>query len=167
MNTPGRRLLGIDPGSHHLGVGLLERRGNKVQLVYAEIIHAPRKDALYDRIAYITKRLRHLLIDLKPDEVAVEDTFFGKNARSAFHLGMARGAAIGACLEYGLKIHEYAPTQVKSVVTGYGRADKEQVKKMVQLILGQTIDLSFDATDALAVAICHANSQKMEAVLSW
>jgi crossover junction endodeoxyribonuclease RuvC len=165
MKAPTKRLLGIDPGSHHLGLGCLEKRGNTMVLIYAEIIHAPRKDSLYDRISIIAARLRVLLDKLNPDEVAVEDIFHAKNARSAFHLGVARGAAIGACLERGLKIFEYAPTQVKSVVTGYGRADKEQVKKMVQLTLGQKIELAFDATDALAVAICHANTIQIQAAL--
>jgi crossover junction endodeoxyribonuclease RuvC len=167
MKEPGTRLLGIDPGSHHLGLGCLERHGNRIELIYVEIIHAPRKDALYDRVGHIARRLRVLLDELKPHAVAVEDIFYAKNARSAFHLGIARGAAIGACLERGLKIYEYAPTQVKAVVTGSGRADKEQVKKMVQIILGQKIDLAYDATDAIAVALCHANSMKMKAILSW
>jgi crossover junction endodeoxyribonuclease RuvC len=167
MATAGKRLLGIDPGSHHLGLGCLEKRGTQVELVYAEIINAPRKGSLYERIGIIAARLRILINELRPDEVAVEDIFCAKSPRSAFHLGVARGAAIGICLEKGLKIFEYAPTQVKAVVTGYGRSDKEQVKKMVQLILGQKISLAYDATDALAVALCHANASRIEAALKW
>jgi crossover junction endodeoxyribonuclease RuvC len=102
------------------------------------------------------------LDELRPDEVAIEDLFHSLNARSAFHLGMARGVAIGACLKRRIPIFEYAPTQIKSVVTGYGRSDKAQVKKMVELTLGTKIDLGFDATDAVAVAICHASTRRLE-----
>jgi crossover junction endodeoxyribonuclease RuvC len=159
-----RRILGIDPGSHHLGLGCIEKTGNSLKLIFAEIIHAPKKDALYARLDHIVHKLRPRIDELAPDEIVVEDIFSGKNPRSAFHLGMARGVAIGTCLGRGIGIYEYAPTQVKMVVTGYGRADKEQVKKMVNLILGTHVDMGFDATDAIAVAICHANTLNLEAL---
>ncbi len=152
-----QKILGIDPGSHHLGVGCLEKTGNKLRLIYCEIIHAKKTDKLYDRLQVIGKRFQAVLEELNPDEVAVEDLFFAKNVRSAIYLGTARGVAIGACIQRGLTISEYAATQVKSVVTGYGRSDKAHVQKMVEMILGAKIDLGFDATDAVAVAICHAN----------
>lgn len=157
MAKTSKRILGIDPGSHHLGVGCLEKSGSAVRLLFCEIIHAPKKDPLYDRLAVLGRRFHALLDDLKPDEVAVEDIFYAKNVRSAIYLGTARGLVIGACIQKGLKIHEYAATQVKSVVTGYGRADKAHIQKMVEMILGAKIQLGFDATDALAVALCHAN----------
>lgn len=152
-----KRILGIDPGSHHLGVGCIEKSGNSVRLVFADIIHAPAKAPLYERLEIISERLVALVDELNPQEVAIEDIFSAANARSAFRLGVARGVAVAACLGRGIKIFEYAPTQVKSVVTGYGRADKAQVQKMVSLILGKKVELGFDATDAIAVAICHAN----------
>ncbi len=157
MAKSTKRILGIDPGSHHLGVGCLEKSGNSVRLLFCEIIHAPKKDPLYSRLAVLGHRFHELLNELNPDEVAVEDIFYAKNVRSAIYLGTARGLVIGACIQKGLKIHEYAATQVKSVVTGYGRADKKHVQKMVEMILGAKIQLGFDATDALAVALCHAN----------
>ncbi|MBY0369415.1 crossover junction endodeoxyribonuclease RuvC [bacterium] len=157
MATQTTRILGIDPGSHHMGIGCVEKTGNKLRLLFCEILHAPKNDTLYDRLEIIGGRFQKVLQDLRPDTVAVEDIFFAKNVRSAIYLGTARGMAIGACLSQGLKIHEYAPTLVKSVVTGHGRSDKVQVQKMVQLILGTRIELGFDATDAVAVAICHAN----------
>lgn len=157
MATSTHRILGIDPGSHHLGVGCLEVSGNRMRLLFCEIIHAPKKDTLYDRLKVISHRFNEVLEELKPDEIAVEDIFFAKNVRSAIYLGTARGMAIGACLRHGLKINEYAATKVKSVVTGSGRADKVQVQKMVEMILGTKITLGFDATDAVAIAICHAN----------
>lgn len=155
------RILGIDPGSHHLGLGCIEKEGNAIRLVFAEIIHAPKKDSLYVRLDHILGKLKKRVDELRPDEVVIEDIFCGKNPRSAFHLGMARGVAIASCLGRGIEIFEYPPTSVKSAVTGSGRADKSQVKKMVGLILGISLDLGFDATDAIAVAICHANTMRV------
>lgn len=140
-----------------MGIGCVEKSGNRLRLLFCEIVHAPKKESLYDRLDVIGQRFHEILRDLNPDQVAFEDIFFAKNVRSAIYLGTARGMAIGACLSRGLKIHEYAPTLVKSVVTGHGRSDKVQVQKMVQMILGTKIELGFDATDAVAVAICHAN----------
>lgn len=157
MSLGPKRILGIDPGSHHLGVGGIEKSGNSLRLIFAETIHAPAKAPLFERLESILVRLNHLVSEFTPHEIAIEDVFTALNARTAFRLGIARGAAIASCLGRGAKIFEYAPTQVKSVVTGYGRADKEQVQKMVFLILGKKFELGFDATDALAVAICHAN----------
>ena len=157
MAVAAKRILGIDPGSHHLGVGCLEVTGQRVRLLFCEIIHAPKKGSLYERLHIIEKRFSEVLAELNPDEVAVEDIFFAKNVRSAIYLGTARGMAIGACLRHGLAINEYGATQVKSVVTGYGRSDKAQVQKMVEMILGTKIGLGFDATDALAIALCHVN----------
>ncbi len=157
-------ILGIDPGSHFLGVGCIHKRGNTLTLISAEAISAPAKQTLYPRLEVIAERLEILLDLWKPHEVAVEDLFHSKNARSAFHLGIARGVAIGACLKRKIAIFEYAPTQVKSVVTGYGRADKEQVRKMVELTLKAKIADRHDATDALAVAICHASTLRLESM---
>lgn len=159
----GKLILGIDPGSQFLGIGCLEKFGSRLKLRFAEVISAPRKDTLYPRLEKILEKLELRLEELKPDEVAVEDLFHALNARSAFHLGMARGVAIGACLRRNLPIFEYAPTNIKSVVTGYGRSDKGQVKKMVELTLGTKLDdLGFDATDAIAVAICHASTRRFD-----
>ena len=163
INHRPKRLLGIDPGSHNTGIGCIEQHGNQLRLIFAEVIAAPRKDSLYARLEVIGARLKQVIDELVPNEIAVEDIFHAKNARSAFHLGIARGVAISHCLGRGIKIFEYAPTQVKAVVTGYGRADKEQVKKMVRLILGTEVNLGFDATDAIALAICHANTVKLSA----
>ena len=153
-------LLGIDPGSHHLGVGFVHKSGQKLKLLHAETLHAPAKAPFFDRLEILHVGLKKLVSTWKPEEVALEDVFSAQNPRSAFRLGIARGVALSTCLGLNLQFFEYAPTQVKSVVTGYGRADKSQVKKMVGLILGVKLDLGFDATDALAVAICHAHSAR-------
>src|SRR5688572_4729915 len=146
------RVLGIDPGSHHLGIGCIEKSGNQLRLIHADILHAPAKAGFYERLEILYAKLKPIVDKLAPHEVAVEDIFAAKNPRSAFRLGVARGVAVAVCLGRGIQIAEYAPTQVKAVVTGYGRADKTQVQKMVRLILGAKLDLGFDATDALAVA---------------
>lgn len=152
--------MGIDPGSHRLGIGCIQKAGNTFDLIWADVLEAPTKESFFDRLEKLNERFVKILKELSPDEVAVEDTFFARNAKSAFRLGIARGVAIGACLGKGIRIFEYSPTQVKSVVTGYGRADKDQVKKMVELSLGRTVPLKHDATDAIAVAICHASTQR-------
>lgn len=161
-----QRVLGIDPGSHHLGVGCIEKRGNQIRLIHVDILHAPAKAPFYERLEIIAAKLNPLIAKLQPREVAVEDIFSAKNPRSAFRLGIARGVAVAACLGRGIKIYEYAPTQVKAVVTGHGRADKAQVQKMVRLIVGTIPELGFDATDALAVAICHANTLNLLGALN-
>lgn len=156
-----RRILGIDPGSHRLGVGCIEKTGNQMKLIFAEVIVGTKTKDFYSRLQMIGARLTELLDDLKPHEIAIEDAFFAKNARSAMQLGITRGIAVSPCLTRGLQVFEYAPTQVKSVVTGDGRADKTQVQKMVGLTLGMRIEMGFDATDAIAVAICHASSLRI------
>lgn len=158
MTIRTRRILGIDPGSHQLGLGCIEKRGNEIRLLFAETIKAPPSDDIYGRLDFIADRLKLRIDELRPEEVAIEDTFCGKSARSAFRLGVARGVAVGACLGRRIPIYEYAPTRVKQIVTGYGKADKAQVRKMAALTVGTPLELGFDATDAIAVAICHAST---------
>lgn len=160
------RILGIDPGSHHLGIGVVEKNGNRLSLVFVDILHAPAKSPIYERLELLHAKLLPLVQRFAPQEVAVEDTFAAKNTRTAFRLGIARGVAIAACLGRNTPIYEYAPAQVKAVVTGHGGADKNQVQKMVCLILGAGIDLGYDATDALAVAICHAYMGRLAGALN-
>lgn len=157
-----RTVLGIDPGTHKLGVGVLVREGQKVRLLAAEVIQAPRTESLYPRLAIIQARLLEFIEQWQPHEAAIEDLFQGRNARSAFHLGLARGVAVAACLERKIHIYEYAPTKIKSIVAGSGRADKEQVKKMTEMQLGQRLDLGYDATDAIAAALCHVVSPRLD-----
>lgn len=152
------RILGIDPGSHKLGVGCVDRQGRNISLIRAETIQAPTREDLYPRLRFIALRLDAVFDDLRPSAVAIETTFFGKNAQSAFRLGIARGVVVAACLQRDLPIFEYAPAQVKASVTGSGRADKTQVQKMLGLILGTPIEMGFDASDAIAIALCHAHS---------
>ncbi|MFM8314984.1 MAG: crossover junction endodeoxyribonuclease RuvC [Deltaproteobacteria bacterium] len=150
-------IVGIDPGSHNFGFGCIQKAGNDLKLITAQVIQAPAKQPLYERLKIITPKFHALLDQIQPKEVALEDVFFAKNAKSAFQLGIVRGVVFAACLERDIKIFEYAPTQVKSTVTGYGRADKAQVQKMVGLLLGTELNTAYDASDAVAIAICHAS----------
>jgi len=117
-------ILGIDPGTHRLGVGVIKKSSGSVKLISAETLQAPSKSDLYDRLSDLYEKLDLLFEKYRPDEVAIEDTFISENPRSAFQIGIARGMVFALCIKYGVKIFEYAPTQVKQTVTGHGRADK-------------------------------------------
>jgi len=158
MKNAPKRILGIDPGSHNLGLGLVRKQGSSVRLLYTDVISAPRTKGLHERLEYLSEKTRELINKLEPEEIAIEDIFVGRNVKSAFHLGLAKGVVLASCFGKGIEIFEYAPTHIKSVVTGHGRADKDQVKKMVELLVGKKILLKHDATDAIAVAICHAST---------
>lgn len=152
--------MGIDPGSQHLGLGIIKQNGNKSVFVLAEVLSPPSKQTLFPRLTQIANALEKFMEIHRPTEVAIENIFIKQNPKSVFHLGIARGIAISACLRRGLEIHEYAPTAVKLAVAGHGRADKEQVKKMAELILGTRLTGRFDASDAIAVALCHASMRR-------
>lgn len=152
------KILGIDPGSYHLGVGCIEKFGHQLRHVNSFVLSAPKNLPLYARLERIYDQLLEKLQLVTPDQVAIEAVFCGKNAKSAYHLGMARGVVVAACFGKGLQLFEYAPTQIKLSVAGHGRADKDQVKKMTELCLQTKVAGRHDATDALAVAICHATT---------
>lgn len=158
--------MGIDPGSYFLGMGCVEYTDRSPRLVFAEVIAAPKGLPLYSRFGLILDKLKVRVAELNPDEVVFEDTFFGKNPKSALYLGMARGLVASVFLERKIPIFEYAPTAVKAAVAGNGRADKEAVKKMVEITLGSKIDLGLDATDALAVAVCHGSQRRIVGALN-
>ncbi len=158
--------MGIDPGSYFLGLGCIEYTERAPRLIFAEVISAPKGLPLYSRFALILDRLKIRVNELTPDEAVFEDTFFGKNPKSALYLGMARGLVASVFLERKIPIFEYAPAAVKAAVAGSGRADKEAVKKMVEITLGAKIDLGLDATDALAVAVCHGSQRRLPGVFS-
>lgn len=152
------RVLGIDPGSLHTGFGVVEPDGTKMRLVEAGCVSTKAADPLCNRLAAIAAGLRGVIARTAPTHVAVESIFFAKNVKSAIALGHARGVALLAAGEAGLELFEYAPAEVKQAIVGSGRAEKEQVAHMVRVLLGnQTIALRLDATDALAIAICHAH----------
>lgn len=153
------RIFGIDPGSERTGYGCVETDGRRHQLVACGAITARAGDTFPHRLARIHRELTALLSTCRPECVAIENLFHAKHARSALKLGHARGVAMLAAIEAGCEIVEYTPAEVKRAVVGYGRAEKQQVQKMVTLLLGLTeAPKPFDASDALAVAICHLHA---------
>ena len=159
-------ILGIDPGSLHTGYGLLEKAatgGSSFKVVTAGRLSGPRDMPLPARLARLTAGLQELLGRHRPDVAVLESPFHGMNARSLIVLAQARGALLATLAGHDIEIREYTPAEVKSAVTGNGRADKEQVARMVRLLVGVT-DLSWstDATDALAVALCCAQRLRFD-----
>jgi crossover junction endodeoxyribonuclease RuvC len=152
------RVLGIDPGSIRTGYGIVELNRGKLTLVDAGTIKADEKAPLEDRLLTIHGELERLLAEHRPSAAAVEDVFFAKHANAALKLGHARGVALLAIARAGLSVTAYAPSLVKRSIVGKGQADKAQVSRIVGVILGLTSLPGVDATDALAVAITHAQA---------
>jgi crossover junction endodeoxyribonuclease RuvC len=156
------RILGIDPGSRLTGYGCVDLIGNQLQLVTHGTLRLSNTGGkavipLEQRLLSIHEGLAALIAEFKPDVMAVERVFFAKNAVSALKLGQARGAIILSGAIHGLEICEYSPSEVKAAIVGHGGADKEQVAKMVQILVGEQRFVTPDASDGLAIAICHAH----------
>lgn len=157
------RILGLDPGSLNTGYGLLQKVGNRLEALAVGRIRCARSAPLPERLGHLAGETRLLLERWQPEIVVVEAPFRGINARSLIVLAEARGALLAAAALAGAEIREYSPAEVKTAVTGNGRAEKEQVARMVRLLLHLGDDpLSHDATDALAVALCAAQRSKMD-----
>jgi len=153
-------VLGIDPGIADTGYGFIKVGANKLEcLAYGSIKTTPNL-SLPERLSKLYQDLTTLIKLYQPQEAAVEQLFFNKNVRTALIVGQARGVALLALNQSGLVINDFTPAQVKSAVSAYGKASKQQVQKMVKLILGlEEIPKPDDAADALAVAICGANTR--------
>ncbi len=152
------RIFGIDPGSERTGYGCVDSADGRCRLVACGAVSVSARLPFADRLTGIYDELTRLLSTHRPACVAIEDVFYARNARSALKLGHARGVAMLAASKAGLAVTEYAPTVVKRAVVGYGRADKRQVQQMVTLLLGlDTAPTPYDASDALAIAVCHAH----------
>ena len=159
------KIVGIDPGSERTGYGCLESDGRRHRLIACGAITAAAGDAFPARLARIYRELTALLARTRPECVAVESVFHAVNARSALKLGHARGVALLAAVDAGCTVVEYTPAEVKRAVVGYGRADKRQVQQMIKLLLGlDKAPSPYDASDALAVAICHLHSARMAGI---
>jgi len=151
-------VLGIDPGLANTGYGVVERRGGRLVALDGGVIHTPAGLPLERRLASIAARVGGLLSEHDCAAMALEELYFGQNARSAFAVGHARGVTMLTAGERGLPCFSYTPQQVKAAVCGHGRAGKEQVTRMVQTLLALPHAPSQDhASDALAVALCHLN----------
>jgi crossover junction endodeoxyribonuclease RuvC len=150
-------VLGIDPGSHRTGYGCVDSDGTRHRLVLSGTVAVPPGKPLAERLRLIHDGLADVVRTTEPDCVAVENLFYARNVRSALTLGHARGVAMLAAVRAQVPIVEYTPTQIKLAVAGYGRAEKTQLRHMIALLLGlEAGPRSLDASDALAIAICHA-----------
>lgn len=151
------RVLGIDPGSRVTGFGIIETDGVRSRHLDSGCIRTSSGE-FPQRLGEIFTGIREVLLEWKPDEVAIEQVFVSRNAASALKLGQARGAAISAIVTLEFPVFEYTPAAVKQGLVGSGRAEKEQVAHMVRVILGMQGKMALDQSDALAVALCHAHS---------
>lgn len=152
-------ILGIDPGSRKTGFGLIRLDGARTQYISSGVIRIP-DTALPERLKTIFESVNEIIRQFQPQEVAVENVFMAKSAGSALKLGQARGAAIVAAVSHHLPVAEYEARKVKQSVVGTGAATKLQVQHMVKTLLSLAGDPQEDAADALAVALCHAHTQK-------
>ena len=158
-------ILGVDPGSRLTGFGIIRSNGSEHHYLASGCVRTE-KGEFNQRLLQIYQALKEIIQRYKPEEAAVEQVFMHKNASSALKLGHARGAAIIAVVEYIEVVAEYSPRQIKQAVIGYGGAEKIQVQQMVQRLLHLNALPQADAADALAVAICHANSRDMLRLLA-
>ena len=152
-------ILGIDPGYAIVGFGLVESQGTRQKLVACGAINTPAGVRLSARLWQIANDLEELIVQFKPDALAIEELFFNNNVTTGIGVAQARGVILMTAEKLGLPIYEYNPSQVKQAVVGYGKAEKKQVMAMVALLLGLPKPPKPDDTaDALAIAICHAHS---------
>jgi crossover junction endodeoxyribonuclease RuvC len=154
-------VLGIDPGTARTGYGLVERSGSQLRAIEYGCLETVSTQALPQRLLEIHNGVLELIDAHQPGFLGVERLFFNRNVQTAFAVGQARGVVLLAAAERGIPVFEYGPHEVKLAVTGYGRAGKDQVQRMVQLVLGMpALPKPDDAADALAVAICLAHGQR-------
>jgi crossover junction endodeoxyribonuclease RuvC len=164
--SSGWRIIGIDPGSVVTGWGVIEARGTALMHVEHGTIAATDARAQADRLSFIYRGIQEAIKSYKPDGLSLERIFFARNAQSALKLGQARGVALLAAAHAGIPVHEYAASEIKLAVVGYGQATKEQVQKMVASLLRLSGAMAWDASDALAAAICHLHRQRFQSLVA-
>lgn len=156
------RILGIDPGVAIVGYGVIEYKSNQFKVIDYGKITTPAHTPLPKRLKLVYDGMTQLVETFKPDVVAMEELFFNTNVTTAIAVGHARGVLVLGAENAGVPVSEYTPLQIKQAVTGYGRADKNQVQQMVKMFLNLTeVPKPDDTADALAVAICHAHSASL------
>ncbi|MBX7148038.1 crossover junction endodeoxyribonuclease RuvC [bacterium] len=158
-------ILGIDPGSRITGYGLIEKTPNKSLHVECGVIYCANLQTLPEKLATIYDGVERLILKFKPQALSIETAFYAKNVASTLKLGHARGVVLALAYKMGLQIFEYAPRSIKQTVTGYGGASKEQVQKMVKTLLGLPEIAEENASDALAAALCHAQTNQLVDIL--
>ena len=150
------RILGIDPGTNYMGYGVLEVEGRTLRPIVLGDIDLHKISDPYDKLRYIFERVKELIANYSPAQVALESPFFGQNVQSMLKLGRAQGVAMAAALSCNKPVAEYAPTRIKQAITGTGAASKEQVAAIVMRTLGiEEAPRKLDATDGMAVALSH------------
>ena len=149
-------ILGVDPGTMVMGYGLVRQKGKELSIIRMGVLKLNKLENQALKLKTIFERMLEIVEEYKPDEMAIEAPFFGKNVQSMLKLGRAQGVAMAAALYRDIPIFEYAPRTIKQTITGNGNASKEQVSKMLQAMLKfEEMPKYFDATDALAAAVCH------------
>ena len=149
-------ILGIDPGTIVMGYGLVHIKNKNIELINFGIIKLAQYQSHQDKLKKIFERITELITEYKPDEISIEAPFFGKNVQSMLKLGRAQGVAMAAALNKNIPVFEYSPRKIKKSITGKGNSSKDQVAGMIQNLLNMKSNPeNFDATDGLAVAICH------------
>lgn len=160
------RVLGIDPGSQVTGFGVVEQKGSDLIHVDNGCLAAKRKSPLPERLFQIYVSLIETMERFKPEAVAIEEVFYAKNVASMLKLGESRGIALLAAVQNRIPVFEYSAREVKQAVTGYGQASKDQIQKMVRQLLKLPEVAQEDASDGLAVAICHLHSSRLKEALA-
>ena len=156
------RVIGIDPGLIHTGWAVIESSGNTRKYIASGVILPPKIDCLSNRLVYIFKEVSKLCEIFLPDECSIEITFVNKNPQTTLILGHARAAAIVAVADKNIPVFEYEPNKIKKTITSAGHADKDQVYKMVRMLLPAAQPKSPDESDAIAIALAHTNMSKFD-----
>ena len=150
------RILGIDPGYAIMGWGVIEKKGSSFYPVAYGSLTTDKEMPMPDRLKHLYQGLMEIIAEYDPEEASIEELYFNNNAKTAIFVGEARGVALLACTNSGLEIFEYTPLQIKTAMTGFGRAEKKQIQAMVTKILNlESTPRPDDTADALAAAICH------------
>jgi len=161
LQEKSKIILGIDPGTVIMGYSLLEVTGQDMRMIKMNAVKLNGRTDMFERLRLIHQTIQEIITEFRPNELAIEAPFFGKNVQSMLKLGRAQGVAIAVAMHCGLPVTEYSPKKVKQSITGNGNAGKEVVWEMLQRILPVTDKgKHFDASDALAVAVCHHFNQR-------
>lgn len=151
------RILGIDPGYAIMGWGVIDKTGSSIKAVAYGSVTTDKDMPMQERLKTLYNSLMDIIAEYQPDEVSIEELYFNSNAKTVIFVGEARGVSLLACCNSGLNIYEYTPLQIKTSITGNGRAEKKQVQAMVtKLLMLEKVPKPDDTADALAAAICHS-----------
>ena len=157
------KILGIDPGYAILGWGVIEKKGSSFIPIAYGSLETDKDMPMPERLKVLYSGLMEIIAEYEPEEASVEELYFNNNAKTAIFVGQARGVALLACINSGVDLFEYTPLQIKTAMTGFGRAEKKQIQSMVKMILNlDSIPKPDDTADALAAAICHGYSGEMK-----